>query len=668
MAVARRPLERSLLDSGVLALALWTISTNVTAFAGGSLRALVAGFSLLLVSLLGLAVLRPKAANPGKGNEGSPLDRDPPAPATGRPRDRLFLWVLVLLAVGLTLTAHRPNPDGVHHLSLAVAATDDPSSPILAADTTGMYPGARVLVPAYKLQSIEMAGAAVHWLTRISLLVVFHLLFAPLAALLAILAYHRLFQLLSPRHALWSVAGIVVFLIAYGDTYTSFGNFSFVRLHQGKGVLVSVLLPLLIAYGIEYARQPGRRAWLLLAATQIAALGVSSTALWLAPVVGAVAVITGLPRIGLGAQVYRSLIGLSASIYLVLVGIYAQLTFVLPLLFRATDFTRDEFLANTWRGVFGTGPMAVAAGATILFAWAFCEGRIARRLCIVFPLVTALFFFNPLVVEVISKHLTSVETYWRIFWIVPLPTMAGLILVSPLRLRLPGLPWLPPALFALALLIVTTVLPHRSILAAANGTSLGFPRPKVPEEPYETAGWLAQALPAGSRVLGPEPVTAWLITFPKHPDPLLFRHMFINQRRQMEVAFDLYVERAREARDAQVYLSRQLHWYRPVEDRFPVATPWAERVRSVIRETGFDRLQFFLDYETRLVLKRYVSGQARPEDGPGPLRRAIELYRIDAVSVTEDNPWLAEIDLTLDAASFRQIPSRTRFAIWVADG
>ena len=61
------------------------------------------------------------------------------------------------------------------------------------------------------------------------------------------------------------------------------------RLHQGKAVLVTLLVPLVAAYGIELARRPSLASGLRLAAAQIAAVGASATGLWLAPAVAGLA-------------------------------------------------------------------------------------------------------------------------------------------------------------------------------------------------------------------------------------------------------------------------------------------------------------------------------------------------------------------------------------------
>ena len=58
-----------------------------------------------------------------------------------------------------------------------------------------------------------------------------------------------------------------------------------IRSHlAGKGVFLSVALPLIYAYSLRFAVQPTLRGWLLLGASQIAAVGLTSSALWTAPV------------------------------------------------------------------------------------------------------------------------------------------------------------------------------------------------------------------------------------------------------------------------------------------------------------------------------------------------------------------------------------------------
>jgi len=45
---------------------------------------------------------------------------------------------------------------------------------------------------------------------------------------------------------------LVVLLVILGETHHSYGNFAFVRMHQGKAVLVTLMVPLIFFYAWSF--------------------------------------------------------------------------------------------------------------------------------------------------------------------------------------------------------------------------------------------------------------------------------------------------------------------------------------------------------------------------------------------------------------------------------
>ena len=65
----------------------------------------------------------------------------------------------------------------------------------------------------------------------------------------------------------------MVVLLASGETHLSFGNRSFAKLWFGKGIFLFTFLSLIYAYGIRFAICPSVSGWILLLASQVAAMG-----------------------------------------------------------------------------------------------------------------------------------------------------------------------------------------------------------------------------------------------------------------------------------------------------------------------------------------------------------------------------------------------------------
>ena len=354
----RDPLSERSIGFACLGFALWTLCSHLVVFAGGSLTQL-----MILYGVAGAAVLFVARRLPAAGDAPSsePL-APPPDPAWGRrelgalvlalcaaglalfwddPIRLWALWVGILAAAAAvfvlreaavfeapgqtrgselsllalasacalyTLFVHRPDADDSFYVNMAVAAIDHPELPLLAHDTLHGRFDLPIHYPTYRLHSYELWNAGIARLSGIAPLAVFHLVSATLAAMLVPLSQAVLFRRLTPRTWLFSTLVFVVVLAVPGETPRWYGNFAFVRMWQGKSILLFVFLPLIYAYALDFARRGDRRSWLRLAAAQIAGLGCSSTALWAGPVGALVAmssVLRPLPgdlrRFGLGA-------------------------------------------------------------------------------------------------------------------------------------------------------------------------------------------------------------------------------------------------------------------------------------------------------------------------------------------------------------------------------
>lgn len=601
-------------DMVVLAMAIWTVSCNLNSFTGGGLFLCLATCVLITTLCVGIAHRKSRSLMSMNGVV-EDIDR-----VDESNFQHGLVWTLIIFAMVLTLVAHRPDQDDCQWISWAVAALDDPHAGILRYNTMNAPPWTPLTPDAYRFHSFEMLGALVSWLTSVPPIAVFHLLFAPIAALLAIAAYTRLFRLLSPRHWGYGVLAVFVFLCANGDTHWSWGNFSFVRLHQAKGILVTVILPMIVVYGLRLARQPTCRSWVLLFSVQIVALGASFSALFVAPPVAVLSLVAGLPDLPRQEQIRRLALGLSTSVYLIAAGIL--LKFTSPSLghFLPTGAARDIFdpkalstIVPVWKQateVFGEGRSLVFGLLVTVIAWALAENRISRRLCVVFPAGVLLFFFNPVATPFLTMNVTGLGIYWRVLWILPIPAMVGIVLLAPLSTPW-GLwrGWQRHLAFVSLLAAVFFVLHQQHIFSKENrAVRLSMPSLKVTPT-YHVAKSIVSLTkgPRQSRpvVLGPNEVTLWLPTFRRHPYPLCAR---------LNYGYTL----------------------------------------------GADSAQ-------RRRLKYYVAGLKRPENAPTELRNGLQHYLVQCVCLPESNPWIEEFRVVLSTEGFTLNDVQQGYGLWIRD-
>jgi len=574
---SRSPGALRALDSAIACFAIWTLGANTAALCGFGLdtAALVAG--LVVIGALGVRSRRsswfvePASALtpplhprdrgtplPGAWRVGGVLaaglavaalaqtgdprwlwapavaglafvalrerDATPPGPT---PRDAPWLlWATAALGAVIASTAHRPDADDAFYIQAALAAAAAPNAPLLAEDTLHGIPGLPLILPVYRLHSLEMLWAAVSRWTGAPVLDLAHIVTPALAGALVPLAQARLLRLLLPGRWPWGLAVVLGFLLLAGGAIHSFGQFGFVRLHQGKGLLVAVLLPAIAAYAIEFARRPTLTRGLRLAAAQVAALGCSASAAWLGPAVAGLALLAALPpmpgaarTLGLGAltAVYPLALGASA------VGATRQQFTAAAERGELLTLSDPELAASVLSPVLGTGPLAVGLLIALLAGAALACQPTTRRFLAVFTLGFLLVFWNPFDANWIAHWLTGPGTYWRVFWVMPLPALVAVVATSTVA---PSRPWGAAAGTSAALLLMLG-LASDPVITPGRGSGWRAPGWRVPDRVQPLLGRLIADVGEEGTVLLPLDVAPWSVLFERAPTPLVVRPEYL---------------------------------------------------------------------------------------------------------------------------------------------
>jgi len=432
------------------------------------------------------------------------------------------LALLCISCALVTLVAQRPNPDDAIYVHIAVAGADHPEAPLLARDTLHGLPARSPIFDFYRAQSCELLQGALSLLTQVAAIDVAHLVLPVLWALLVPLAYARVFRLLIPGRWFWAVLVAVSFLLTVGDTERGFGSFGFVRLHQGKAAFLSAGVPLLMAHALEFALAPGAGRWIRLAAAQIAAVGLTSSALWLAPAISGISLLAatiGRPR-GLRTLLY----GCASSAYPVVLGLLLRRTVDESLLrFRQRH---EELFSSALFDVLGSGPSALLVLFALLGSWGLASSPLIRRVVVVFTLSFLALAWNPFSADWLAVHVTGLSTYWRVFWLLPVPLLVAVALTAPLESSR-GPRWTRGLLSALLAAGFLLLGPRIQTLSAKNDVRLAWPARKVPRPAFAAAVALVAETRAGAFTLAPVDVAPWIPTLHGHPVPLVVRPLYL---------------------------------------------------------------------------------------------------------------------------------------------
>jgi hypothetical protein len=376
-----------------------------------------------------------------------------------------------LAAFGSAFT-QRPDADDVFLVNRSTYVAEN-AGPLPERDTLFSDEVFAVTRPDTVATSFEaLVGVAAAW-SPVTAPTLTYLLVAPAVAALAIVALWRMLRTLGAGAPAAATVVASAFLLLDGGNHTNFGNFHFARAWQGKVVFLIVVVPLLWHYGLRWARDGNRRDLGLLLAANVAGIGLTTTAAWVAPSVTAIVVFAGSWAVGIWRRLVPGLAAavppvLAASAFAILprqdpsvahrVGDAAGLAFAwIPPWFTLGGGIDP---GEEWHFVFDGGVALLIPVVAALTAWAFVTDRAARLALALAPLVLFGVFYGPGTFDAIAD-VSGVETIlWRSAWILPVPAAVGLALTAPLLLPASLRRWLlagaVPAVVLIAMAVGST--------------------------------------------------------------------------------------------------------------------------------------------------------------------------------------------------------------------
>jgi hypothetical protein len=467
------------------------------------------------------------------------------------------LWALALAGALITACLHLPNTDDVLYVNIAVALADNPARTLFTEDTLH---GATVIPhAAYHVHSFELLAGALSLLTRIPPLEILHLGLAVFAGLLTPLAWWRLFRLLDAQRALSMVVVVMLWYVLDGTTPFSLSMHAFARLFQGKAVLVTVGVAAIAAYGIEFGLRPSLPRLLWLVAAQIAGLGLTSTGIWLCPLVAVTAVIAAQP---VSWRAWKPVaLACASSTYVLAIGVWLvlQVHGVPDAPVDVADPDTQEAQASAAASAPAAPPVPTADpspfdpaqgferirkaftltfftldrgflyGAFLLLAWPLARTTLARRYIVAFMIVGTFLLCSPWLARIVADRVTGYSTYPRVTWFLPFGAAIAICFVSPIMTG--GRHWLRAGSFVLSAALLATffgLAPKRTVFASAR---LSWPpRVKVERPAYDVSLRLQKELPAGSAVLAPQSVSLQLPMLLAAPLPIMTKPRYFTSR------------------------------------------------------------------------------------------------------------------------------------------
>jgi hypothetical protein len=448
----------------------------------------------------------------GSGNGSAPLPRT-------QQGEKIAAAGIAIFCALLTAVTHRSDLDDSQYLNFVVTALDFPVEPLFSRSGLWADHSVPLELPLYGFHSYELLIAALSAATGVDHKVFYYLVFPPLFAGVAALVHWRLANLLSPRYALPVLLAWLVLLLALGESHRAFGNFAFIRLYQGKSLLVTVALSYCLLQGLRFSEAPARRRAVALGVAVLASLGLSSSALAAVPVVVAAVLVGGLSSAS--ARAVRKILagGLASSVVLVAIAAYVMSTMNLG------EGNYGEGIPSAGNGlmtVLGAGVSGAVVLALFPLAPLFVHAGKRRKIYATTTVFFAACVLNPWASPFLAQTF-DLALQWRLFWSVPFIVSAAVALtgVAALMQRRSSRIAFPLALPVM--LVALLLLSSRWSIAPDNNVEIAFPRYKVEPQQYALAAEIVALAAPRSTVYAPTEISAWIATFRQHPYAVSFR-------------------------------------------------------------------------------------------------------------------------------------------------
>ena len=431
-----------------------------------------------------------------------------------------FVLALCLLAALLTSGSRRPDADDAYYLNAVSAEVEFPHAALNSFDAlhrSGWPPVVQIL---HLPEGYEILLGMMASVCGVSVPSLYYVVLPPIWAVLGVLASWLLLrELLSPRPALWGTAAFVVLLALWGDGHRTFGNFGFVRLFQGKAVLITTVLPLVILTGLRYRREPRGATWLTFALAQCATAGCTTNGVVVGPLAAALLILAPAASAVRSFRVTLAGLGASLPVLLAAAAMYPRLA---P--YRSVVDVDAVLLG--YHTTLGDVRAPLVLLALLLLPVLSTQARSKSSDFIRgYVWIVVLVMLMPLVSVAGSLFLGHVYS-WRLLWAVPMPLLVSLAIGLAAEGKGERRNWTRAgaAVWAVAFVVAGPLAISAEVFSLRN---LGCP--KVEEAPYAAAQEVLALARKDAPALAPEAVAIHVVGFPQAPPLVAVRNLYLQQ-------------------------------------------------------------------------------------------------------------------------------------------
>lgn len=526
----------------------------------------------------------------------------------------IFVLTSVFFII-LVLLCNAPSLDESLLINLSIGALDHPDWPLIHYDTMHGVEGLGILVPPYKVHSLELLYSVLSYATGSSVIFLRHLVFPSLFAVFAIIAWSLFHRKILPKQWIFGMLLTVILFVSHGDTFRTYGNFSFIHLYNGKSVFVTIMVPLLIWAAMRWSQNSNLANWLLLAATQIISVGMTANALYLAPITAGIILFACWLADGLSIR--RFFTGLLASSYPVLLSLLLLSTTVI----HPSENAYSGPIEDDMAGTFGWSVARWILLSSFIGSWIFIENKAVQKIFIIIPAISLLTIANPFLSDFWGGFVTG-HLNWRLFWAVPAIAMLAIFIITSVNcIAELYLPRLQSTINWLVILFFSVVAGTWQYSTLSDiewfASSPGY---KVPAADYELAKYASSMASPNTTVLAPANIAGWILTLRNHPSVVVSRPVYLIHLKNLMAPKDL-------AQRAIIY-----DYIAPES----TGTSEGKKMLETMMDLGYISLE-----------------DLSHKNAANSLKKAIDDLRISLIVINRENPHLSEIETLLQDKGFK---------------
>lgn len=352
-----------------------------------------------------------------------------------RTKTKILLWIgtigLIALQIFSILYFQRPDPDDAYYLAQTNTVLET-NYLMNIEPTTGI--DAFEQMAAYKLVGHEVLLAVIAKLFRANVAFLCHMIFPIFMIPIHYAIVYELAKVITYKYK-----EIFVLLSVFVNLFACFsgasaGAFLSYRIWQGKAILVSILLPiLLLEFWKIYERKKVSK-WSVFTLILILWAGFCATSvgLYLIPI----AYFMYTATFFFSYKDIKNSLKLCFPIVLSVPFVFVKLLSLFSQNFSGEEITGNisyfsSFFQKYLKGLQDSSPnyvMAVFFMIAVIYIWKK-GNKLEKMVAVYAPIVLFLTFANPVFFSIISNYVTGASVYWRLFW---LPQFRYIVVIAML--------------------------------------------------------------------------------------------------------------------------------------------------------------------------------------------------------------------------------------------